>query len=246
MWLRDSIPKHFPQLRVWIYGYDSKLNDENNNADLFDYAERFVQELRTLRAKVGHDTPLIFIAHSLGGLIMQDAIVQMKKSSNREDQLIMKAIYGALLFGVPSQGMDVEAIAAMVQNLPSRYTLTFLDKRLGHTFRTRQQEEFCKAFDFQDSKIIQFYEAKESPTVQQVDSGWSRTGPTALLVDSKSASCGRSWENGSEYKISLESDHSDLVKFEEYDNNYDHVLRVLHGFADEANKVIKKRFQPCK
>jgi hypothetical protein len=246
MWLRDSLPKHFPQLRVWIYGYDFKLNDENNNVNLLEHAESFVQNLRNLRAKTETDqrTPLIFIAHSLGGLILQDAIIQMKKSSNRNDQLTLNAIYGALFFGVPGRGMDVEALATMVQNLPSRYTMNLLDKNLGRLLQARQLNEFHNAFNFKDSKIIQFYEKNESPTVQQVGSSWSRTGPKVLLVNSDSACCGRSWESTSEYKIGLNSNHSDMVKFEEYDSNdYDHVLRVFDEFVKDADIVIKKRFQ---
>jgi len=73
-----------------------------------------------------------------------------------------------LFFGVPTQGMNTSALAAMVENQPQLYTLELLEQTVGFRLRERQHQEFCQAFDFKDSKIIQFYELKKSPTVQQV------------------------------------------------------------------------------
>ena len=51
MWLRDSLPKHFAQLRVWIYGYDSNLRDTESIADLYEFAATFRRDLCILRGK---------------------------------------------------------------------------------------------------------------------------------------------------------------------------------------------------
>ena len=95
-------------------------------------------------------------------------MIRMKGSPDQDDRLNFKSTYGALFFGVPSQGMDVDALAGMVQNLPAQYTLALLDRQLGFRLRNRQHDEFCKAFDYQDSKIVQFFELEKSPTVLQV------------------------------------------------------------------------------
>lgn len=92
----------------------------------------------------------------------------MKNSTFEEDRLNFRSTFGALFFGVPSQGMDVEAIAAMVQHLPARYTSTLLDQQLGFRLRNRQHEEFCRAFDYRDSKIVQFFELQKTPTCIEV------------------------------------------------------------------------------
>ena len=95
-------------------------------------------------------------------------MIGMKRSNDHRDKLILQHTYGALFFGVPSQGMNVEALASMVQDLPARYTLSLLDQQLGYRLRNKQHEEFCQAFDYKDSKIIQFFELRKSPTVVQV------------------------------------------------------------------------------
>jgi protein SERAC1 len=89
----------------------------------------------------------------------------MKDSDDSEDQLNLQSTYGALFFGVPSHGMNVEAMASMIGDLPARYNLNLLDQRLGFRLRMRQHETFCEAFAYKDSKIVQFFELRESPTV---------------------------------------------------------------------------------
>ena len=95
-------------------------------------------------------------------------MIRMKDSDDLDDRLNFRSTYGALFFGVPSQGMDVGALAAMIGDLPQRYTLNLLDHQLGYRLKARQHDDFCKAFDYVDSKITHFFELKMSPTVNQV------------------------------------------------------------------------------
>jgi hypothetical protein len=92
----------------------------------------------------------------------------MSQSNDEMDWMNFVATYGALLFGVPSAGMEVEALASMVGDLPARTTLHALDNRIGQRLRNRQHQQFCDAFQFEDSVLARFYELLESPTVQKV------------------------------------------------------------------------------
>ena len=94
-------------------------------------------------------------------------MIALRDSQDSDDQLNILSTYGALFFGVPGFGMDVKAMAAMVQDLPAQNTLALLDQRFGFRLRNRQHERFCNAFDYPTSKIVQFFETKMSPTVQQ-------------------------------------------------------------------------------
>jgi hypothetical protein len=183
------------------------------------------------------------------------------------------ATYGALFFAVPSAGMDVEALATMVGELPARTTLHELDARIGQRLRLRQHLDFCEAFQFEDSVLARFYELHESRTVEKVSkhpylltyvrvrciqctrsesnktqnsSGeWSRTGKLRRLVALSSASLGRPWETGEEFIIGLEGDHSTLVKLPDYcrEKRYDRISDVLEKFLTVANEVIASRFR---
>ena len=149
---RLSLPRHCLELRVWTYGYPSHLTDVKSSADPYEFAEIFKIRLRILRqqTKTANEVePLIFIAHSLGGWIFKDAMIQMRKSPNEVDQETILSTYVALFFGVPTQGMNVEAIANMVQKICPRDTFRpYLTKRM---LRQRHHEDFCQAFDYTDS-----------------------------------------------------------------------------------------------
>jgi hypothetical protein len=92
----------------------------------------------------------------------------MKESFDIKDKHNLNSVFGALFFGVPSQGMATDELAAMVGDRPQRYDLSMLNQEVGHRLRQRQHEDFCKAFDFRDSKIIQFFETKMTSTVVEV------------------------------------------------------------------------------
>lgn len=78
------------------------------------------------------------------------------------------SIYGLLQFGVPSQGMNIDALVSMVKNKPSRYVLEQLNPEGGQSAREKEHREFCEAFSVSGSQIRYFYEAKRGPTVKWV------------------------------------------------------------------------------
>lgn len=73
---------------------------------------------------------------------------------------------------------------------------------------------------------------------------WSRTGPKRLLVNPASATFGRSWETSDDFKVSIDADHSDMVKFPRFDQDgYVKARDELRKFAEQAILIIEQRFQ---
>lgn len=70
MWLRDALPKDIPTARIMTYGYNSIIANSTSMQNLEDLATSFRDSLLPL---VRSDTlrPIIFIGHSLGGLIVK-------------------------------------------------------------------------------------------------------------------------------------------------------------------------------
>jgi len=63
-----------------------------------------------------------------------------------------------------------------------------------------------------------------------------------LLVDIASATHARPWESGERYIQAVSRNHSEMVKFAQYDEDYMTVLHYLEEFTKNACDVIKKRF----
>lgn len=239
MWLRDALPEQLPAAHVLIYGYDSKLAKSNSFQNLSDVASRFRDSLQIALGKGRSCRPLIFIAHSLGGLILKQAIIQMK-SGDPADLENLKSTFAILFFGVPNQGMDIRSLLAMVHGQPNLPFLATLDKNNGLLHELI--ENFQAVFNFRDSHVVSFYETAESPTARFNEGKWSMTGDPAVLVDRYSAKSGRVWEDKPSNLYPINCTHSEMVKFPENDEDCERVLNKLKFFAEEAPAIIRARW----
>ena len=239
MWLRDALPQYLPNARILMYGFDSKLAGSHSFQNLSDVASRFQASLRVALGSVARDRPLIIIAHSLGGLVLKQAMVQMS-SGDAADSRNFKATYGILFFGVPNQGMDISSLLAMVRGQPNLHFLSTLSKDGG--LLQCLIERFRTVFVFPDSRIYSFYETEMSPTAQEGEPGeWSMNGRPAVLVDRYSARSGRSWE-GEQFHLPISSSHFEMVKFSEYCEDLGIVCDIVRQFVQDAPPVISQRW----
>ncbi|UKZ79213.1 hypothetical protein TrVFT333_006963 [Trichoderma virens FT-333] len=230
MWLRDALPYDLtsekndrPMARVMIYGYESAVAESTSMQNLEDLASSFHNSLISLAARP-ETRPIVFIAHSLGGLIIKQALISLAKSENEEDKRLLQTVHGVAFFGVPHDGMDTSSLIPMVGNRPNRLLIESID-RINSQILSIQQREFHHALGAKgDAEVFCFYETKLSPTAKQNQNGkWAMTGESAVLVTKSSATHCRSWEAGEEHMCAISRTHSDMVKFGRHDNEYDKV-----------------------
>src|SRR6266498_1974874 len=131
MWLADKLPRNWSQARIMIYGYRSPIMGSRSRQTLQDIAKTFNNNLVKMRkspsvrnhvfsawpilcsATVADPVfklstrciPLVFLSHSLGGLVVKQALVNLsKQSSERELKETFQSVYAMLFFGVPCKG----------------------------------------------------------------------------------------------------------------------------------------------
>ncbi|KAH7012721.1 uncharacterized protein B0I36DRAFT_256250 [Microdochium trichocladiopsis] len=242
MWLRDALPYDLtlegndrPIARVMTYGYNSSIPQSNSMQNLEDLAASFHSSLLALAGT--YIKPILVIAHSLGGLIIKQALISLSRSESRDDQLLLGAVYGVVFFGVPHDGVDISSLIPMVGDQPNR----FLVESIGHInsqILSTQRREFHAALGGKgDSEVFCFYETLQSLTAQQDEHGhWAMSGPPAFLVTKTSATHCRPWEDGTEHMCPISRSHSEMVKFGEHDAEYDKVVQRLARLAGRAIK----------
>jgi hypothetical protein len=70
-WLREFLPQQVPRARVMSFGYDSVLQFSKSVADIGTFAEQLLEDLISRRAGPATRRPIIFICHSLGGIVVK-------------------------------------------------------------------------------------------------------------------------------------------------------------------------------
>ncbi|KAL6406794.1 Protein SERAC1 [Ilyonectria robusta] len=249
MWLRDSLPydltlqdTNIPMARTMIYGYESKVSESTNMQNLEDLATAFHTSLLALASKPTM-RPIIFVAHSLGGLIIKQTLISLSKSTVEDDINLLRAVRGIAFFGVPNDGMDISSLIPMAGDGPNRFLLESIN-RINSQILTMQQREFYKALGEEgEAEIICFYETVESPTAQKDEHGnWKMNGPPKVLVTKSSATVCRPWENRPEYICAIARTHSLMVKFGPQDHEYEKACERLKGLTRRALSS-RNRFQ---
>ncbi|KAL7910421.1 ankyrin repeat-containing domain protein [Trichoderma velutinum] len=250
MWLRDSLPyditgesgEHIA--RIMVYGYESSLPKSDSFQNIEDLGTTLHSDLRTLIFE-GSFKPIVFIAHSLGGLIIKQLLMSLSKSLDEIDRKLRCAVYGIAFFGVPHDGMDIRSLIPMSGDGPNRFLLESMGFNSSQILSI-QQREFSEALGGQgESEIFSFYETRLSPTALQDESGrWTMSGEPAVLVSKASATHCRPWENGPEHICAINRTHSELVKFTQDDPEYDRVLGRIKSLAQRAITARKSTLQP--
>ncbi len=179
MWLSDSLPRDIPTARVMVYGYESGLQDSTSFAGLDDLAGSLRLDIcRLLRS--GEQNCLVLVGHSLGGLLIKEALIQMTESDSETD--LVRRIFGGLFFGVPNDGMDIESLIPLVGDQPNRIFVESLSAVNSQILRL-QNRNFSNFLDRMSFELFCFYETRLSPTAAQVgDSRLSRSSCANIMI----------------------------------------------------------------
>lgn len=119
-WPRDLLPKAFPQARIVTWGYDVQIEQflsATSQASLFHHAENLLSDLVMLRkSDAGKLIPLLFIAHSLGGIVVKDALSLSGNERTFVDQ-VLPATLGVIFLGTPHHGSNAASLGKIVFEL---------------------------------------------------------------------------------------------------------------------------------
>ncbi|GAB1310906.1 Inversin [Madurella fahalii] len=112
-WPQDLAPKTAPNSRIFTYGYDTNVRHWFGGAvsrkSVYDHAWDFLCSLEALRRDPKERRrPVLFIAHSLGGIVVKEALRRSRGCGQTKPHLhaIFEATIGALFFGTPHGGAD--------------------------------------------------------------------------------------------------------------------------------------------
>ncbi|KAL0937157.1 uncharacterized protein CTRU02_206888 [Colletotrichum truncatum] len=234
MWLRDALPLDVPNARILIWGYNTHLAESSSFQNLSDLGILLKTDLKGIRDS-SQPRSIIFIGHSLGGIVIKEAIIRLKGETGEACSQILDSITGFVFFGVPHQGLAIESLVPLVKNQPNRSLLESLTK--NSALLQRLDKEFHSAIAAKSPTIVAYYETETSPTAVEVTTGkWELVGPKQVLVDVSSA------KTGSQQHYPINRSHSEMVKYSsEYDEIYKRVRTILQELLEKPQGTSTAR-----
>ncbi|KAG8820871.1 hypothetical protein FRC19_008537 [Serendipita sp. 401] len=124
MWLKDLLSGDIPNARILSYGYDADTRSFSRTPtqSIFHHAEELVEDLSRLRRAADPKRPIIFLAHSLGGIILKKALtlcygVDFETGYHLRDIFI--STFAILFFGTPQSGANSVQLAELMGRVVS-------------------------------------------------------------------------------------------------------------------------------
>ncbi|KAH7230968.1 hypothetical protein BKA59DRAFT_321505 [Fusarium tricinctum] len=223
LWLKDFLPgallpKH---PRVMLFEYNSSPALGATAIKLSGHANNLLQWLK-LKRKNDPQRPLIFICHSLGGLIVKEALVAATLDVTYKSTV--EAACLLVFFATPHQGGNYaslgDIVAKIVRTGMSKPRNDLLDALKENSDQAMQRFEQARHLP-ERCLVVNFYEGDPY-------------GKIGLIVDKKSATL--NLPGTREKQIAMHADHSTICKFDSPDNLACEL--VLGTIADEVERAL--------
>ncbi|VTT69035.1 unnamed protein product [Fusarium fujikuroi] len=238
LWLADFLPLEIPYARIFTFGYDSRVAFTGSASRVDDHARNLLERLMAKRRQFSEERPLLFICHSLGGIVVKRALAIAHERSRRYNP-ITRDTFGIMFLGTPHRGSDVAFWGSLLAKLADVVTLG--------SIRTQVLEDLKRKSDMLGAICSQFIERSES--LHRIFSIYERQrtkGASGLVVEEDSAVIGLP----NEVPISIEADHRSMCKFsdmtsEKYQMISDCIMEMVEDALDRPNTTqnpLRDRF----
>lgn len=231
-WPSKQLPKRVPSARILVFSYNSKVARDTNENGIQEHANNLLDRLSGAResrhADKNYNIPIIFIAHSLGGLVVKQALVIAKNDNTYIN--LRKATHGLVFFAVPHQGGHGAGLGTIAKNIVLSLTgdakNDIVESLKSNSLFQENQAAIFK-HQLEDYQIVSIYENKPTKLTKM----WGKA-TTLVIVDKKSATLGLPGTR--EKLLTVNSNHAEVCQFEDDDDKLDPVKRAIGILADHA------------
>ncbi|PMD40433.1 hypothetical protein L207DRAFT_633459 [Hyaloscypha variabilis F] len=233
-WPKDLLAEDLKNARIITWGYDSRvanLTEFSSQNSIFRHATNLLQDIARKRISDEEENrPIVFVGHSLGGIVIKEALVRSSEMQKNGQNPTLGAIYtctsGVVFLGTPHRGSDKIGLAQVVSSIAKLALRQPNDKVLRNLAEDsdileRQRESFTTI----SSKMPLVCLHEELPT------------GIGIIVPQHSACIdGFLVQTGS-----IPANHSDMCKFETED---DIGYQRTSGFIISLVKATKPKAEP--
>ncbi|OAX78989.1 hypothetical protein ACJ72_06697 [Emergomyces africanus] len=243
-WPGDLLPRTLKSqnVRILTYGYDANVASfarGTSKERLHNHAEHLAAQLianRNLHDAV--ERPIIFVCHSLGGIVVKRTLLYCDHLRHLKTQHIRStyiSTYAILFMGTPHNGSDLANLGSVIQTLFNLVPKKLFDTTPSLLKTLRPDNEILQNVNRQFSDIMgrfRIYFFHESKPMDL-------KGTRKFIVDESSAA---PVIEGVE-RMGIEADHSAMCRFEsEKSPGYEAVAEAILRYTKEAPGEIANRW----
>ncbi|KAI0380774.1 hypothetical protein F5Y04DRAFT_256678 [Hypomontagnella monticulosa] len=227
-WLEDKrfLPAEFPKARVLLFGYNSSVAIESSPAGVREQVNNLLNHLERVRSS-DLNRPLVFMCHSLGGLIAKRALVTAKLKAEHNPTYM--STRGIVFFGTPHWGSRLAetggTVAKIVRFFRGEARNNFVDVLRENSLLTEEMRDTFRYIQDEFS-FLSFYETKK---VKLGGRNWD------FIVTKESATLGAS----NEEVFPREEDHSGVCTYEESDRD-SAFMQLIFNIKRVINRPISR------
>jgi hypothetical protein len=245
-WPRDALAKDFPSLRIAAYGYDSRVSNffsgPSDKTTIVGHGRSLLNELDSFRRNIPTSRAIIFVAHSLGGLVLKEGLRRAYKAETYEPEFrrIYEATRAVLFLGTPHSGSQFADWGLIARNIVSTVGFDASDSNLRDlhveaSILDSLRDDFSKLLREETFWVFTFMEQKGFKGIR---------GLNDKIVPDASATLGYARER----KDYINANHVDMCRFcgdAEKDNGYRQVkfaiVKSLEGSPLSASRSVPSK-----
>lgn len=142
-WPKLLLASDIPNARILAYGYDADVvrwTRPVGQNTVREHAQNLVNDLCDFRSSTKTSKrPILFVVHSLGGLVCQDALLLCVNPSDEAQGTLLSSTRGVAFMGTPNAGSDFEKFATAVANIISLSFIKAPNTQLLEVLKGRSQ-----------------------------------------------------------------------------------------------------------
>lgn len=145
-WMKEFLPQDITDARIITYGYDSSVvrwGKPSSQNTVREHARNLVIDLLAIRRSNPNSAgrPIVFVTHSLGGLVCEDALLSCHTQSQSDpEQDLLSCTYGIVFLGTPHAGSDFTPLAKSAASLVNLSYFKQANKELLEVLSRRSPE----------------------------------------------------------------------------------------------------------
>ncbi|KAF4965669.1 hypothetical protein FSARC_6564 [Fusarium sarcochroum] len=221
-WLNQMASEN--HARLMFFTWDSRIIGRQQTISFSDQANDLVDAIRDERTDLRR--PIIFVAHSLGGILVEQALIKARIHFENDDPRfsIARNTTSLIFLGTPHLGSDkteelcirvLRNIAMAVGYNKSQELIDILSKGSGISDLRRDDFRYCR----DKFSIVSVFETDSS-----------------IIVDKTSAVYG----TANEEQIASDKSHADLCRYDRHDTS---LKRIVKAVSRELEKAKAKRIE---